>query len=919
MSFLKYAKATLQKPDILFAEWDALRQKAVSPAPDFQKRTAKIILQEYDPSKYMLSHATIVASVDVENSPAPLGKHFIDGFEIDRKYSEYYITPKTSNYINNNGDSFERKLLLATYKTFIGAFSYVEHVQIPELAKGRIIDAAARDVGDSIYVDILIANELKHAPLIRAIKNGQLGTLSMGCFIPGSQVTMADGTRVPIEEVSVGDAVLTHKGRAREVTNKQIRIGHFSMKRIEVSGVPSSIVTTRNHPFFVLRNPELCACGCGEQLLETVVDINRRISRRFRSGHQLNVYNPNKTYSSDEAHNRRERLHAIMDASSPVTEVQASELRVGDLVCFPRVRVQEARTDYTIGKARLLGYFLAEGSFLKRNGKRNTVQFNFSMSEKDTFAAEVVKLLRQEFPNVNAPWIQERPERNTFVVSQSGSTVAEWFFTHGGEYSHLKRLSIEAMKWPVELHRHLLSTWINGDGTLEKVSTRTSSTTTSYALACQLHQLFSRCGIFVTMFCNYGGRSSEVREVVNGGVSMRSLSNGKLAFFTLGFNRDQDQLLECTKVRQGKENKKWRMSDDFVFFPVRSIEDVTYEGPVHDMEVEEDHSYIVEGVAVHNCSTSTTTCSKCGNVALDETQLCKCVRFFKGSEFADENKVKRKVAELCGNYRDQNSVKFIEASWVANPAFKGAVLRSILSADELKGVEDKMHMAFNLPPTTSIPNAMDKAAYCKYSEGESFCNCKTAEDYDIETTKEENPADAKEENPAKTEDAIQKAVADLAETIRTQAIEQVRKEITQKEVQRIVDPNKQNESLIRSAMAHPEWRKIAKLVVSFAGKAHAKRILNGLLLYKRGRWSLVKKAGFSGREILALSRVLDLMSKKASMAGENRVYRAVLSVGGTGLYEDEEAYLAACRQALGRRLTGNEAAMLLEKGRLLNL
>jgi hypothetical protein len=432
----------------------------------------------------MLSHATIVASVDVENASAPLGKHFIDGFEIDRKFQNYFITPESSQYINNNNDSFERKLLLASFKSFIGAYSYVEHVQLPELSKGRIIDAAARDVGDSVYIDILIANDLKHAPLIRAIKSGQLGTLSMGC------------------------------------------------------------------------------------------------------------------------------------------------------------------------------------------------------------------------------------------------------------------------------------------------------------------------------------------------------------------------------------------------------------------------------------STSDTTCSKCGNVAQDETQLCACIKFFKGSEFVDELGKKRKIAELCGHYTNPSSVRFIEASWVANPAFKGAVLRNIISADEIKSVENKLHLAFSSPGPVADPTAMSKAARSLFAQGE-------------QAPAPEQPAEQPAQAP---EDPISKAVSELSTAIRDQAIEHVRKEINQGEankVKEVVDENKQNESLIRSAMHHSEWRRIAKFVISFVGKAQAKKVLHGLILHKQGGWSAVRTAGMTGREILAVSRVLDQMTKKSSMAGETRVYRTVLSVGGTKPYNgDEVTYLAACRQVLGRTVTGAEAGELLQKGRL---
>jgi hypothetical protein len=489
MAFLKFAKAKVQKPGIKFAEWDAMRRTALSPAPDFQKRTARVILEEYDPSKYMLSHATIVASVNVAEASSALGRHFVDGFEINRRYPDYYVTPETAQYVNNNNDAFERKLLLAAFKTFIGAHSYVEHVQLPELSRGRIIDAAARDVGESIYIDILIANDLKHAPLIRAIKSGQLGTLSMGC------------------------------------------------------------------------------------------------------------------------------------------------------------------------------------------------------------------------------------------------------------------------------------------------------------------------------------------------------------------------------------------------------------------------------------STSSTTCTKCGNVANDETQLCPCIRFFKGSEFLDEHGTKRKVAELCGHFTDPTSVKFIEASWVANPAFKGAVIRNILSAEEVRVVETKMRVAFLNPAPQADPTSMLKAARYLLAQDE------------MPPDPSAPPADDSMNStpPGTQEDPIQKAVKDLSTALRDQAIEHVRNEISKGEagkVKEVADENSQNDSLIRSARKAPEWRRIEAFVNSFVGKAQARRILLGLIHHKSGGWKRVRSARYTGPEILALSRVLDVMTKKSSMAGETRVYRTVLSVGGTAPYEDAETYLAACRQVLGRVVTGNEAARLLEKGRL---
>jgi hypothetical protein len=181
MAFLKYAAAAVVKPIINLSSWDSLVHQ--NGAPFDKTAAARVALEQYDPSEFLLTHCTIVASVDTENSTLPLGKSMFDGFQVDRRWSDWLVTPKTAHFSNSNNDAWERKLLLSCYKTFIGAQNYVEHLQVPELSKGRIIDAAARDIGDSVYVDILVATARKHKPLVASITDGRLQTLSMGCSI----------------------------------------------------------------------------------------------------------------------------------------------------------------------------------------------------------------------------------------------------------------------------------------------------------------------------------------------------------------------------------------------------------------------------------------------------------------------------------------------------------------------------------------------------------------------------------------------------------------------------------------------------------------------------------------------------------------------------------------------------------------
>lgn len=185
MSFRRTANALVSKSAIDFDEWmEELRQQhegAVS--KDYVGRIAKDVLRKCDPKQYLLSHATIVASVDVyQPKGATTGRKLERGVQIDVRYPDYRIKPACQKIINNNGDAWERSLLLSTYKTFIAAPNYLEHIQIPELSKGFIVDAIARDLGETCYIDILVATDRKHQMLVRDIMAGNISAMSMGCI-----------------------------------------------------------------------------------------------------------------------------------------------------------------------------------------------------------------------------------------------------------------------------------------------------------------------------------------------------------------------------------------------------------------------------------------------------------------------------------------------------------------------------------------------------------------------------------------------------------------------------------------------------------------------------------------------------------------------------------------------------------------
>lgn len=482
-----------------------------------------------------------------------------------------------------------------------------EHVQIEDLSKGRIIDAVARDVGDSVYVDILVANDRKHTDLIESIESGRLSTLSMGCFLPGTQVSLADGTRVAIEDVQVGDMVLTHKGRAREVLNKQIRGGKWGVQRIEAVGVPSAITATDIHPFFVL-DPSL----------------------------------------------------------GSLREVQAQNLQVGDLLSNP------------------------------------------------------------------------------------------------------------------------------------------------------------------------------------GGTAGASIT---------------------------------------------SIVPQTYEGWVHDMEVEEDHSYVVEGVAVHNCSIDGSTCTKCGHWAADETEFCECVKYSKGNTFYDEGGQRHRIAELCGDVSldPTGGVTFIEASWVAVPAFTGAVARNVITVSEKSDPEKKtarrIRRVFNQPSPRIDPNAMKKAAFDLSADM-------------FDEPEEAAPAEEKPAAPAPAVSPLDGIQDQLKKTILDKVKDELLAELTKSRLNEQLSsppatPTDPNDSVIKQARSHKAGVRVA---------------------YRAAVREIVKTASCDA----------DVMNRLATLNGEmgvsvpHFVYRAALKVGSPEKYRTLNAFVSSCKAALGREPNSSEAKTLLRLATILS-
>jgi hypothetical protein len=86
------------------------------------------------------------------------------------------------------------------------------------------------------------------------------------------------------------------------------------------------------------------------------------------------------------------------------------------------------------------------------------------------------------------------------------------------------------------------------------------------------------------------------------------------------------------------------------------------------------------------CLANITMCSKCGKTMRSDWDACQHMKYELGQPYLTDYGYQSKVAELCGLTGNSESCKFIEASWVENPAFQGAVVNHYISIPEARNI-----------------------------------------------------------------------------------------------------------------------------------------------------------------------------------------------------------------------------------------
>ena len=300
--------------------------------------------------------------------------------------------------------------------------------------------------------------------------------------------------------------------------------------------------------------------------------------------------------------------------------------------------------------------------------------------------------------------------------------------------------------------------------------------------------------------------------------------------------------------------------------------------------------------------------SKCGNVAVDETDMCDHIKYAKLNTFHDEQGIKRVIAELCGHptIDETAGVTFIEASWVATPAFTGAALRNVIEPARMSDRQaQQIQEVLSQPPKQWSDTANVKAAGLHVDLGGAQI-VGTVDDrrriaaFDFGDEDGGGEGEGEGEGgaaPAEPADPLKGVEDELHGVMLDRVMKRIKKELSEQDVEEALNPE--------DSTAAPNDTVI---------KQGATRLAARRAKYNIAADAVIRTAS-SDADLL---NRLVLLDRAFGLEANPVFYRAALQVGSTRKYGSSNQFWVACRRALGGPLDHPTAQTMLRLGKSLS-
>lgn len=457
----------------------------------------------------------------------------------------------------------------------------------------------------------------------RTLYEANLGGMFGMCFVAGTPVTTVSG-RKPIEDVQIGEGIISMDGTPRKVVGKLIKESS-ALYQLEISSIDSKIIGTGTHNIPIFR-PGKCKAGGSK----TCLMGRREACKGCRKGKpvhledmELGAIRPGDFVCvpiikpspiapvidlapfSERAHtdkwiyNRASpafaTIHELLEGDPSLTRADLRAIGYNDLIVKEAIRGfrqgDEQRfprfVQIDVELAYVLGWWVAEGS-LDKNGR-----VNFSMHVKETTTAEEIgRIIRSKFGSNFA--IQHGAGNGIQLRSQC---VPLYLLCEGlfGTGAKLKTIPYIIKSMPINLMEAFFKGVVLGDGWAD--GKHAGFTSVSAQLCRDVFDIALTLGIkghlnldYIEKGRGYYPQGTPRPDSCRSYIDWPSSSGRKVA-----------TILGKAVVSPIAEHTKSFIYNGMFFVKVKSCRPIESKvAPVYDLEIENLHYYTAGGIIVHN-------------------------------------------------------------------------------------------------------------------------------------------------------------------------------------------------------------------------------------------------------------------------------------------------------------------------------
>ena len=365
------------------------------------------------------------------------------------------------------------------------------------------------------------------------------------CFIAGTRVLTNNGYK-DIENVQLTDKLLTHSGKFQSIINLQQKIYSGDLFNFDIKYHPETITCTNEHPIYIRKK-------------NTIWNNDKR---------RYNTSFDNPKWISADKITTNDYFGMVINNNEIIPEFTFEKKINYKKTVNETITLDKKEMWY------MMGYFVGDG--WTEDGKKSdgrckyTIKFSINNNDHEEVLRKISCILN----------ITDK-KCSTGKCNKFGCSNFIWYniLKEFGKYAHGKLIPEWVQDAPNELIDEFINGYMKADG-CSYANGCFQITTVSPNLAYGLQRLYLKLGHIFSVnkdirpkTCIIEGRTVNQRDTyrIRGYLNLKRKSQGFI-------------------------------DNGYAWFPLKSIKTTHTENtPVYNFEVEEDNSYTVSNISVHNC------------------------------------------------------------------------------------------------------------------------------------------------------------------------------------------------------------------------------------------------------------------------------------------------------------------------------